>query len=213
MGYILDNHRYLAVGLNPPCLSSNPGYLLFSSRLALYVYEYLLHVGAQKSAQTFLSEVRPRLRRDKQLMASGSETHAARASLLTHERGAGSASLAAAAHTATPRYGGCLQPPLVVSANRLNTVTERAAWHQSFRGKSSNVSPRSSATRLAAVNLPDKTTDALCLETEASDRAASKTCRNDKERKDESRRKREAERCPSSRRRALTVLDRLIICS
>lgn len=29
-----------------------------SSRLALYVYEYLLHVGAQKSAQTFLSEVR-----------------------------------------------------------------------------------------------------------------------------------------------------------
>jgi len=31
---------------------------LFFSRLALYVYEYLLHVGAQKSAQTFLSEVR-----------------------------------------------------------------------------------------------------------------------------------------------------------
>uniref|UniRef100_A0A8B9I529 Single stranded DNA binding protein 2 n=1 Tax=Anser brachyrhynchus TaxID=132585 RepID=A0A8B9I529_9AVES len=27
-------------------------------RLALYVYEYLLHVGAQKSAQTFLSEIR-----------------------------------------------------------------------------------------------------------------------------------------------------------
>jgi hypothetical protein len=27
-------------------------------RLALYVYEYLLHVGAQKAAQTFLSEVR-----------------------------------------------------------------------------------------------------------------------------------------------------------
>lgn len=26
-------------------------------RLALYVYEYLLHVGAQKSAQTFLNEV------------------------------------------------------------------------------------------------------------------------------------------------------------
>uniref|UniRef100_A0A8B9NJ05 LisH domain-containing protein n=1 Tax=Accipiter nisus TaxID=211598 RepID=A0A8B9NJ05_9AVES len=26
-------------------------------RLALYVYEYLLHVGAQKSAQTFLSEL------------------------------------------------------------------------------------------------------------------------------------------------------------
>lgn len=30
----------------------------FSFRLALYVYEYLLHVGAQKAAQTFLSEVR-----------------------------------------------------------------------------------------------------------------------------------------------------------
>uniref|UniRef100_A0A8C3U7Q8 LisH domain-containing protein n=1 Tax=Catharus ustulatus TaxID=91951 RepID=A0A8C3U7Q8_CATUS len=27
-----------------------------AGRLALYVYEYLLHVGAQKSAQTFLSE-------------------------------------------------------------------------------------------------------------------------------------------------------------
>lgn len=27
-------------------------------RLALYVYEYLLHIGAQKSAQTFLSEIR-----------------------------------------------------------------------------------------------------------------------------------------------------------
>lgn len=26
-------------------------------RLALYVYEYLIHSGAQKSAQTFLSEV------------------------------------------------------------------------------------------------------------------------------------------------------------
>jgi len=26
--------------------------------LALYVYEYLIHTGAQKSAQTFLSEVR-----------------------------------------------------------------------------------------------------------------------------------------------------------
>uniref|UniRef100_A0A8C3AL82 Single stranded DNA binding protein 2a n=1 Tax=Cyclopterus lumpus TaxID=8103 RepID=A0A8C3AL82_CYCLU len=28
------------------------------AKLALYVYEYLLHVGAQKSAQTFLSEIR-----------------------------------------------------------------------------------------------------------------------------------------------------------
>ncbi|KAB5567040.1 hypothetical protein PHYPO_G00228270 [Pangasianodon hypophthalmus] len=26
-------------------------------KLALYVYEYLLHIGAQKSAQTFLSEI------------------------------------------------------------------------------------------------------------------------------------------------------------
>lgn len=26
-------------------------------RLALYVYEYLLHIGAQKAAQTFLNEV------------------------------------------------------------------------------------------------------------------------------------------------------------
>lgn len=31
---------------------------LFYFRLALYVYEYLLHVGAQKAAQTFLSEIR-----------------------------------------------------------------------------------------------------------------------------------------------------------
>ena len=30
----------------------------FHFRLALYVYEYLLHVGAQKAAQTFLNEVR-----------------------------------------------------------------------------------------------------------------------------------------------------------
>uniref|UniRef100_A0A3P9LNZ7 Single stranded DNA binding protein 4 n=1 Tax=Oryzias latipes TaxID=8090 RepID=A0A3P9LNZ7_ORYLA len=29
-----------------------------NTELALYVYEYLLHVGAQKSAQTFLSEIR-----------------------------------------------------------------------------------------------------------------------------------------------------------
>ncbi|OBS64700.1 hypothetical protein A6R68_06755, partial [Neotoma lepida] len=31
---------------------------VFGKMLALYVYEYLLHVGAQKSAQTFLSEIR-----------------------------------------------------------------------------------------------------------------------------------------------------------
>lgn len=34
-----------------------PAVVLCLYRLALYVYEYLLHVGAQKSAQTFLSEV------------------------------------------------------------------------------------------------------------------------------------------------------------
>uniref|UniRef100_A0A3Q1BRB2 LisH domain-containing protein n=1 Tax=Amphiprion ocellaris TaxID=80972 RepID=A0A3Q1BRB2_AMPOC len=33
-------------------------FFFFTFRLALYVYEYLLHVGAQKSAQTFLSEIR-----------------------------------------------------------------------------------------------------------------------------------------------------------
>ena len=30
---------------------------VYNFRLALYVYEYLLHVGAQKAAQTFLNEV------------------------------------------------------------------------------------------------------------------------------------------------------------
>lgn len=34
--------------------------IVLCCRLALYVYEYLLHVGAQKAAQTFLSEVRRR---------------------------------------------------------------------------------------------------------------------------------------------------------
>uniref|UniRef100_A0A803TIU8 LisH domain-containing protein n=1 Tax=Anolis carolinensis TaxID=28377 RepID=A0A803TIU8_ANOCA len=34
----------------------NSGGKWSSFLLALYVYEYLLHVGAQKSAQTFLSE-------------------------------------------------------------------------------------------------------------------------------------------------------------
>lgn len=32
-------------------------FFIFFFRLALYVYEYLLHVGAQKAAQTFLNEV------------------------------------------------------------------------------------------------------------------------------------------------------------
>ncbi len=35
--------------------STNISFSIF--RLALYVYEYLLHVGAQKAAQTFLNEV------------------------------------------------------------------------------------------------------------------------------------------------------------
>uniref|UniRef100_A0A674CM47 Single stranded DNA binding protein 2a n=1 Tax=Salmo trutta TaxID=8032 RepID=A0A674CM47_SALTR len=34
------------------------GSVSYGPKLALYVYEYLLHVGAQKSAQTFLSEIR-----------------------------------------------------------------------------------------------------------------------------------------------------------
>ncbi|KAG2464126.1 TCP4 polymerase, partial [Polypterus senegalus] len=38
----------------PLCYFLAPSYY---ERLALYVYEYLLHVGAQKSAQTFLSEI------------------------------------------------------------------------------------------------------------------------------------------------------------
>lgn len=38
-------------------VKSNPDLSLAPYRLALYVYEYLLHIGAQKSAQTFLSEV------------------------------------------------------------------------------------------------------------------------------------------------------------
>ena len=40
-------------------ISNMPIHVYYFSRfrLALYVYEYLLHVGAQKSAQTFLSEV------------------------------------------------------------------------------------------------------------------------------------------------------------
>ncbi|KAK3849192.1 hypothetical protein Pcinc_044041 [Petrolisthes cinctipes] len=37
--------------------SSVPSDAQAREKLALYVYEYLLHVGAQKAAQTFLSEV------------------------------------------------------------------------------------------------------------------------------------------------------------
>uniref|UniRef100_A0A3Q3VW76 Uncharacterized protein n=1 Tax=Mola mola TaxID=94237 RepID=A0A3Q3VW76_MOLML len=42
------------------CLNGSKGCLCpeMMAALALYVYEYLLHVGAQKSAQTFLSEIR-----------------------------------------------------------------------------------------------------------------------------------------------------------
>lgn len=38
--------------------SSVPSDAQAGEKLALYVYEYLLHVGAQKAAQTFLSEIR-----------------------------------------------------------------------------------------------------------------------------------------------------------
>jgi hypothetical protein len=37
--------------------SSAPSDAQAREKLALYVYEYLLHVGAQKAAQTFLNEV------------------------------------------------------------------------------------------------------------------------------------------------------------
>lgn len=37
---------------------NNSFFSCFLYRLALYVYEYLLHCGAQKAAQTFLSEIR-----------------------------------------------------------------------------------------------------------------------------------------------------------
>jgi hypothetical protein len=49
------NRNYSAL-----CDSRGPC-IVFFSRLALYVYEYLLHVGAQKAAQTFLSEVSVRV--------------------------------------------------------------------------------------------------------------------------------------------------------
>ncbi|XP_025835484.1 single-stranded DNA-binding protein 3-like [Agrilus planipennis] len=38
--------------------SSVPSDAQAREKLALYVYEYLLHIGAQKAAQTFLSEIR-----------------------------------------------------------------------------------------------------------------------------------------------------------
>lgn len=46
---VLSHARHTLTVFFPPFLSSR--------RLALYVYEYLLHCGAQKAAQTFLSEV------------------------------------------------------------------------------------------------------------------------------------------------------------
>uniref|UniRef100_A0A674MQ02 Single stranded DNA binding protein 4 n=1 Tax=Takifugu rubripes TaxID=31033 RepID=A0A674MQ02_TAKRU len=47
-----------AAGLMWPSALTPVSLSLCLCRLALYVYEYLLHVGAQKSAQTFLSEIR-----------------------------------------------------------------------------------------------------------------------------------------------------------
>lgn len=38
--------------------SSVPSDAQAREKLALYVYEYLIHIGAQKTAQTFLSEIR-----------------------------------------------------------------------------------------------------------------------------------------------------------
>ncbi len=60
LGVIIFADLQRNLGFPSHALNIMPVPLLFSSRLALYVYEYLLHVGAQKSAQTFLSEVRLR---------------------------------------------------------------------------------------------------------------------------------------------------------
>ncbi|XP_072642819.1 single-stranded DNA-binding protein 4 isoform X17 [Canis lupus baileyi] len=49
-------HWFLRYG--QPALEDSHKDWVKGYRLALYVYEYLLHVGAQKSAQTFLSEIR-----------------------------------------------------------------------------------------------------------------------------------------------------------
>lgn len=53
----MQSHEGAAGPLRPSALTL-VSLSLCLCRLALYVYEYLLHVGAQKSAQTFLSEVR-----------------------------------------------------------------------------------------------------------------------------------------------------------
>ncbi|XP_078106659.1 single-stranded DNA-binding protein 2 isoform X2 [Sander vitreus] len=52
--YEKDRTKQYGSGTLPPGLED----ALCEHMLALYVYEYLLHVGAQKSAQTFLSEIR-----------------------------------------------------------------------------------------------------------------------------------------------------------
>ncbi len=49
--------KYDAAALRSP-LQTALNIFTICFRLALYVYEYLLHVGAQKAAQTFLNEVR-----------------------------------------------------------------------------------------------------------------------------------------------------------
>uniref|UniRef100_A0A3Q2Z0M9 Single stranded DNA binding protein 2a n=1 Tax=Hippocampus comes TaxID=109280 RepID=A0A3Q2Z0M9_HIPCM len=49
---------FLFINMYTSITPSDLSPLFFMCRLALYVYEYLLHVGAQKSAQTFLSEIR-----------------------------------------------------------------------------------------------------------------------------------------------------------
>ena len=51
------NSRHCDCLTEPDSVVENWTKILFL-RLALYVYEYLLHVGAQKAAQTFLNEIR-----------------------------------------------------------------------------------------------------------------------------------------------------------
>lgn len=58
LSFLPAHPRGGASGLAPGLLRTSPHLARPPTcRLALYVYEYLLHVGAQKSAQTFLSEV------------------------------------------------------------------------------------------------------------------------------------------------------------
>ncbi|KAM4639981.1 single-stranded DNA-binding protein 2 isoform 2-T2 [Amazona ochrocephala] len=55
---VVHCHRFCVKEATVACHSDELTVGAAEGRLALYVYEYLLHVGAQKSAQTFLSEIR-----------------------------------------------------------------------------------------------------------------------------------------------------------